>query len=221
MPLFEEPNDSFIECLQTNHCLPKHYRSDHINIVCAYLYVLWNLPLPLFGCLGAQPLLLSQELLLATGSGMWMTWGKIRAREVEALKEHINPVDKNIKSHGKMSEETVCPSWTVQYTLKKTGPSTLRCTKNLNTEINTLQITVLQICTIGTQNNLYIKERHFAFLWGQQCKHLGQKRQMVWKRSKGVHLCHTGTTSIERRRWPMALLTTHLQCGTEFSPQTA
>ena len=38
---------------------------------------------------------------------------------------------------AKMSEETVCPSWTVQYTLKRTEASTLRCTENLHAQINT------------------------------------------------------------------------------------
>ena len=66
------------------------------------------------------------------------TWVKIRTNEVEAFTEHINAVDKLSSSHRKMSEDTVCPScWTVQYTLKKTGASTLSCTENLHTQINT------------------------------------------------------------------------------------
>ena len=36
-------------------------------------------------------------------------------------------------SHGKMKKETVCPSWTVQHTLKETESSTLRCTEKKNT----------------------------------------------------------------------------------------
>ena len=38
---------------------------------------------------------------------------------------------------GKMSEEKVCYSWTVQYTLKKITASTLRCTENRQTQIST------------------------------------------------------------------------------------
>ena len=46
---------------------------------------------------------------------------------MEAFTENINAV-------GRMSEETVCPSWTVQYTLKKTEASTLRCKEKLHTD---------------------------------------------------------------------------------------
>ena len=35
------------------------------------------------------------------------------------------------------------------------------------------------------------------FLWGQQCKYIVQRRQVVWKRSKGIHPCQTGTTAFE------------------------
>ena len=86
----------------------------------------------------------------------------------------------------------------------------------------------------GGQNNLSVNEWHNtrgpnlccpltseggrSFLWGQQCKHLGQRRRIVWKRSKRIHLCQTGTTFFEQRRWSTALLITHPQCSTEFPP---
>ena len=38
--------------------------------------------------------------------------------------------------------------------------------------------------------------------------------QMVWKRSKIIHLCQTGTTIFEQRRWFKTLFITHLQCNT-------
>ena len=63
------------------------------------------------------------------------TWLQIRARE--AFREHLNAVILPSHSHRRMSEETVCPSWTVLYTVKKTKNSTLKCTKNKHTQINT------------------------------------------------------------------------------------
>ena len=45
------------------------------------------------------------------------------------------------------------------------------------------------------------------------------RRQMFWKRSKGIHVCQTGTPVFERSKRPVTLLITHLQCSTEFSPQ--
>ena len=61
-----------------------------------------------------------------------------------------------------------------------------------------------------------------TYIWRrkQQCKHLGQRRQMVWK-TNGIHLCQTGTTFFEQRRWPTTLLIAHPPCSTEFPPQTA
>ena len=51
----------------------------------------------------------------------------------------------------------------------------------------------------------------------QQHKHLAQRRQMVSKRSKKkIH-----PSAFEQWRWPMTLPITHLQCSTEFPPQTA
>ena len=47
------------------------------------------------------------------------------------------PWTRTSSSHRKMSEWTVCPSWTLKYTLKKTEASTLRCAENLHAQIST------------------------------------------------------------------------------------
>ena len=87
-----------------------------------------------------------------------------------------------------------------------------------------------QICTSVRQNNLFIHEWHNiggptaqvqtllstyiwrrkSFPWGQQCECLVQRRQMVWKRSKRIHLCQTGTTAFEQKtRTKTSLITTY------------
>ena len=58
-----------------------------------------------------------------------------------------------------------------------------------------------------------------SFIWGKKCSRLGQRRQMVWKTSKRIHLCETGMAVFEQQRWPPTLLITHLQYTTEFPPQ--
>ena len=48
-----------------------------------------------------------------------------------------------------------------------------------------------------TAVHLYLKKKKL-FLWGQQCKHLGQRRQMVWKRNKGICLCQMERLCLNR-----------------------
>ena len=79
------------------------------------------------------------------------TWVKIRTRGVEAFTENINTVD---GSHGKISEETVCPSCTVcEYTLKKTEASTMRCRGNIHTRIGTSCSTLITGAQAGGHQN--------------------------------------------------------------------
>ena len=70
----------------------------------------------------------------------------------------------------------------------------------------------VQISPLGGQNNLLeegrllrsriccplTSEGEKSLLWVQECKHLDQRRQMVWKSSKGIHLCPTRTGSLNR-----------------------
>ena len=44
-----------------------------------------------------------------------------------------------------------------------------------------------------------------SFPWGQKCKHLDQRRQMVRRKSKVIHLCPTRITIFEQRRWTTTL----------------
>ena len=100
----------------------------------------------------------SRALITFTGSAPshWFryvdyTGVKIWTSEVEAFTEHINAADINPSSHGKMSEEKVCLSWTVQYTLRKTEASTLRWTENLHTQINTRCLTLITHWSTSTR----------------------------------------------------------------------
>ena len=120
---------------------------------------------------------------------------------------------------------------TVQYTQLK--PIVQQLAKSVAQRFET------KIWTLGRQNNLSMTEWHNtwcqtpqvktllstyiwtgkSFFWGQQSKHLGQRIQMVWKRGEVPNW--TGTTFLEQKRWPTTLPITHLQCSTEFHPQTA
>ena len=88
----------------------------------------------------------------------------------------------------------------------------------------------VQICTLGRQNNLYTNKWHNTGgptpqvntpLSTYITKRENQSFEDISWLERGIHLCKTRTTIIELRRWPKTLLITHLQCSTEFSPQTA
>ena len=88
--------------------------------------------------------------LTGTAARLWFgyvddTWVKIRIRKLEAFTEHTVFILWTItsSSQGEMSKETVCPSWTVQWTLKKTEASTFKWTENLPTQINSCCMTLI------------------------------------------------------------------------------
>ena len=68
---------------------------------------------------------------------------------------------------------------------------------------------------------LRLSDSSKSFLWRQHWKTSWPEKTDVWKRSKRIHQYQTGTALFKQRRLPTTLIITHLQCSTEFSPQTA
>lgn len=70
---------------------------------------------------------------------------------------------------------------------------------------------------VKTAVHLYLKNHSFE---NNNVKILAREDRW-FERGERIYLCQTGMTVIEQRKWPVTLLTTCLQCGIEFLPQTA